>query len=64
MKLESVCKAKDITSKANQQPTDWEKFFTNPTSDRGLPSKIYKEFKKLTTKKPNNLIKKCVLELN
>ena len=25
MKLESFCKAKDIVSKTNQQPTDWEK---------------------------------------
>ena len=58
MKLESFCKAKDIVNKTNQQPTDWEKIFTNPTSDRGLISKIYKELKKLTTKKPNNPIKK------
>ena len=25
IKLESFCKAKDIVSKTNQQPTDWEK---------------------------------------
>jgi hypothetical protein len=48
MKLENFCKA-------NRQPTDLEKIFTNPTSDRGLISKIYKELKKLTTKKPNKL---------
>jgi hypothetical protein len=43
MKLESSCKAKDIVNKTNWQPTDWEKkIFTNPTSDRGLISKIYK----------------------
>jgi hypothetical protein len=33
-KLESFCKAKDIVIKTNWQPTDWEKFFSNPLSDR------------------------------
>ena len=28
-------------------PTNWEKIFTNPTSDRGLISNIYKDLKKL-----------------
>jgi hypothetical protein len=37
---------------------------TNPTSDRRLISKIYKELKKLTTNKPNNPIKKWGIELN
>jgi hypothetical protein len=58
MKLESFCKAKYIVNKTSLQPTDWEKIFTKLTSDRGLKSKIYKELKKLTTKKPNNPIKK------
>jgi hypothetical protein len=39
------------------------KNFTNPTSDRGLASKKYKKLKKLTSTKPNNPIKKLVLEL-
>jgi hypothetical protein len=30
-----------------------KKVFTNPTSDRGLISKIYKELKKLIAKKPH-----------
>jgi hypothetical protein len=51
MTLEIFCKAKDIVNNTNWQPTDWENIFTNATSDRGLISKIYKELKKLTTKK-------------
>jgi hypothetical protein len=39
--------AKDTVNRRKQQPTVWEKIFTNPTSDRGLISNIYKEFKKL-----------------
>ena len=57
VKLESFCKAKDIVNKTNQQPTDWEKIFTNPTSDRGLISKIYKELKKLHPRDTNDPIK-------
>jgi hypothetical protein len=51
MKLESFFKAKVIVIKTNRQPRDWEKIFTNPTSNRGLIFKIYKELKKLITKK-------------
>ena len=42
-KLPSLCKAKDTVNKTKWQPTDWEKIFTNSTSDRGLISNIYKE---------------------
>ena len=41
-----------------------EKIFTNPTSDRGLISNIYKELKKLDPRKPNNPIRKWSTELN
>ena len=37
----SFCKAKDIVNRTKWQPTDWEKIFTNPTSDRRLISKLY-----------------------
>jgi hypothetical protein len=40
IKLQSFCKAKDILNKTRRHPTDWEKIFTNPKSDRGLISNI------------------------
>jgi hypothetical protein len=51
MKPESFCKAKDIVDKTNRQCTDWIFFLTNPTSDKRLMPKIYKELKKFITKK-------------
>ena len=50
LKLRSFWKAKDTVSKTKWLPSDWEKIFTNPSSDKGLISKIYKELKKLDTK--------------
>ena len=58
LKLRRFCKAKDTVSKTKRLPSDWEKIFTNPTSDKGLISKIYKELKKLDTKTLINPIKK------
>jgi hypothetical protein len=51
--LQSFCKAKNTVNRTKQQPTDWEKIFTNPTSNRGLISNIYKELKKLDSREPN-----------
>ena len=44
-------------NKTKRPPTDWETIFTNPKSDRGLISNIYKEFKKLDSRYSNNPIK-------
>ena len=60
IKLQSFCKAKDTVNKTKRPPTDWEKIFTNPTSDRGLISNIYKELKKLDSRETNNPIKNGV----
>ena len=43
-----------------RQPADRENIFTNPKSDRGLISNIYKELKKLDSLEPNNAIKKLL----
>ena len=60
IKLQSFCKAKDTFNKTKRQPTDWERIFTYPKSDRGLISNIYKEIKKLNPRKSNNPIKNGV----
>jgi hypothetical protein len=57
IKLQSFCKAKDTVNKTKRSPRDWERIFTNPKSDRGLISIIYKEIKKMDSGKPNNPIK-------
>jgi hypothetical protein len=64
IKLKSFCKTKDTVHRTKWQPTDWEKIFTNPTSDGGLMGNIYKEVKKIDSRVPNNLIKKWSTELN
>jgi predicted transcriptional regulator len=60
----SFCKGRDTIKRTKWQPTDWEKIFTNPTCNRGLISKIYKELKKGDSTKPNKPIKKLSAELN
>jgi len=57
IKLQSFCKAKDTVNRKKQQPTYLEKIFTNPVSNRGLMSIIYKELKKLDSRESNNPIK-------
>jgi hypothetical protein len=57
IKLQSFCKAKDTINKTKRPPTDWERIFTYPKS-RGLISNIYKELKRVDSRKSNNPIKK------
>ena len=56
LKLRSFCKAKVKVNKTKRQHTDWEKIFTNPISDRGQISKIYKKLKKPDVKISNKPI--------
>ena len=59
IKLQSFCKAKDTVDRTKQQSTELgKKIFSNPASNKRLTSNIYKEFKMLESRKPNNLIKK------
>jgi hypothetical protein len=58
IKLQSFCKAKDTVIKTKRPPTDWDRIFTYPKSNRGQISNIYKELKKVDSRKSNNPIKK------
>ena len=44
IKLKSFCTAKETISKVKKQPSEWEKIIANETTDKGLNSKIYKQF--------------------
>ena len=44
MKLKSFCKTKETISKVRRQPSEWEKIIANEPTDKGLISKIYKQF--------------------
>jgi hypothetical protein len=52
MKLKSFCTTKEMLSKLKRLPTEWEKSFSNCTSNKGLITRIHKELKK--TKLPKN----------
>jgi hypothetical protein len=62
--LQSFCKTKDTVNKTKRPPIDWERIFTYPKSNWELISNIYKELKKVDSRKSNNPIKKWVAELN
>ena len=44
IKIKSFCMTKENISEMKSEPNIWENIFTNDTSDKGLISKIYKEF--------------------
>ena len=50
IKLKNFCTAKETINKMKRQPTNQDNIFAN-TFDKGLIFKIYKELKKLNTKK-------------
>jgi hypothetical protein len=56
MKLQSFCKAKDTVNRTERPPIDWERIFTYLKSDSGLVSNIYKELKRVDSRKTNNPI--------
>ena len=64
MKLKHFCTTKETISKVKIQPSEWEKIIANEETDKGLISKIYKQFLQLNSRKINDPIKKWAKELN
>ena len=58
LKLTSFCTAKRTINKMKRQHTDEDKIFANDVTDKGLVSKISKQFMKLNSIKTNNPLKK------
>jgi hypothetical protein len=53
IKLKSFCTIKEMVSKLKTPPTEWEKIFASYTSDKGLTTRTYREFKKTNSPKIN-----------
>uniref|UniRef100_A0A8W4FFZ9 Reverse transcriptase domain-containing protein n=1 Tax=Sus scrofa TaxID=9823 RepID=A0A8W4FFZ9_PIG len=51
IKLTSFCTAKETKKKTKRQLTEWEKIVSNDAMDKGLISRIYKQFTHLSSKK-------------
>ena len=64
MELKNFCTAKETINKTKRQLTEWEKIFANEVTDKGLLSKIYKQFMQFCIKKTNNPTKKWAEDLN
>ena len=64
VKLKSFCTTKETITKVKRQSSEWEKIIANETTNKGLISKIYKQFIQVNASKINNAIKKWGKDLN
>jgi len=52
-KCKSFCAGKEPINKMKRQCSEWEKIIANEATDKGLSSKIYKQFMQLNIRKTN-----------
>ena len=64
IKIKGFCTVKETITKTKRQLMEWEKIFANDISDKGLISKIYKEFVSLNTQETNSPVNKWAGDLN
>ena len=57
VKLKRFCTAKETIIRANRQLTEWEKNFANYQSDKDLISRVFKELKRIYSKKLTSPLK-------
>jgi hypothetical protein len=62
-KLKSFFTANKTVTRLKIQFAEWEKIFTNHTSDKGI-TRICRELKKPTPQRINNGMKEWVIEMN
>ena len=51
IKQKKICSEKETINKTKRQPTEWKKIFANEGTNKGLISKMYKQFMLLYIKK-------------
>jgi len=57
------CTAKETKKKTKRQLTEWEKIVSKDATDKGLISRIYKQFLQLNSQKANNPMEKWAKDL-
>ena len=48
--IKSFCTAKETVNRVKRQHSEWKKIIANKTTDKGLISKIYKQFIQLNAR--------------
>jgi hypothetical protein len=64
MKLKRFCKSKETFTRWKIQCIEWEKIFSNYSSDKGLIIRIHRKVKEPTSQRFSNPVYKSANELN